>query len=148
MFQFPGSASSYPMYSDTGTIRLKMVGSPIRISSDQSFTYSSPRRFAVRRVLLRLLVPRHSPCALSNLTNLISGHLTMSFIKYGVYKDSLTSIKMIALCVFCIARFSFQRTIAHKKSGLRMNKFIQNRTKAKAYSHQVNLCDSTRSITP
>ncbi len=33
-------------------------------------TYSSPRRFAVRRVLLRLLVPRHSPCALSNLTKL------------------------------------------------------------------------------
>ena len=31
-------------------------------------TYSSTRRFAVRRVLLRLLVPRHSPCALSNLT--------------------------------------------------------------------------------
>ncbi|MDQ0209343.1 hypothetical protein J2S05_004188, partial [Alkalicoccobacillus murimartini] len=41
---------------------------------------------------------------------MISDHLTMSFIKYGVYKDSLTSIEMIALCVFCIARFSFQRT--------------------------------------
>ena len=33
-------------------------------------TYSSPKRFAVRRVLLRLLVPRHPPCALSNLTKL------------------------------------------------------------------------------
>ncbi len=34
-------------------------------------TYSSPRRFVVRHVLLRLLVPRHSPCALSNLTKLL-----------------------------------------------------------------------------
>ena len=31
-------------------------------------TYSSPRRFAVRRVLLRLLVPRHPLCALCSLT--------------------------------------------------------------------------------
>ena len=31
-------------------------------------TYSSPRRFAVRRVLLRLLVPRHPLCALFSLT--------------------------------------------------------------------------------
>ena len=31
-------------------------------------TYSSPRHIVVRHVLLRLLVPRHSPCALSNLT--------------------------------------------------------------------------------
>ena len=30
-------------------------------------TYCSPRHFAVCRVLLQLLVPRHSPCALSNL---------------------------------------------------------------------------------
>ena len=30
---------------------------------------SSPRLFAAYRVLLRLSVPRHSPCALSSLTN-------------------------------------------------------------------------------
>ena len=30
--------------------------------------YGSPWLFAVRCVLLRLLVPRHSPCALSSLT--------------------------------------------------------------------------------
>ena len=41
-------------------------------------TYSSPRRFVVRHVLLRLLVPRHSPCALSNLTILTSDHLRIS----------------------------------------------------------------------
>ena len=33
--------------------------------------YSSPRRIAVYRVLLRLLVPRHPPCALHSLTYLL-----------------------------------------------------------------------------
>ncbi len=37
-------------------------------SSGSLLTYSSPKRFAVRRVLLRLLVPRHPLCALSSLT--------------------------------------------------------------------------------
>jgi hypothetical protein len=45
-------------------------------------TYSSPRRFAVRRVLLRLLVPRHSPCALSNLTKLKK--VVVDFFKFDV----------------------------------------------------------------
>ena len=33
-------------------------------------TYSSPKHIVVRHVLLQLLVPRHSPCALSNLTTI------------------------------------------------------------------------------
>ena len=33
--------------------------------------YSSPKHIGVSTVLLRLLVPRHPPCALSNLTNLL-----------------------------------------------------------------------------
>ena len=37
-------------------------------SSGSLLTYSSPKRFAVRRVLLRLLVPRHPLCALCSLT--------------------------------------------------------------------------------
>ena len=43
------------------------VGLPIRIPA-VTFTYNYPQRFAVRRVLLRLLVPRHPLCALSSLT--------------------------------------------------------------------------------
>ena len=42
-------------------------------------TYSSPRRFAVRRVLLRLLVPRHPLCALFSLT-FISNSNSTNFI--------------------------------------------------------------------
>ena len=43
------------------------MGLPIRIPA-VTFTYNYPQRFAVRRVLLRLLVPRHPLCALSSLT--------------------------------------------------------------------------------
>ena len=35
--------------------------------SGSKHTYCSPKHIAVCRVLLQLLVPRHSPCALSNL---------------------------------------------------------------------------------
>ncbi|GBL31413.1 hypothetical protein EMGBS11_03980 [Actinomycetota bacterium] len=42
--------------------------SPIRKSSDQSSFDSSPRLIAAYYVLHRLLMPRHPPCALNNLT--------------------------------------------------------------------------------
>src|SRR5699024_12838559 len=57
------------MYSNRCTILVKIVGFPIRKSSDQ-FTYTSPRHIGVSPVLHRLLVPRHSPCALDRLTKL------------------------------------------------------------------------------
>src|ERR1022692_531675 len=42
-------------------------GCPIRKSSDRCLVADSPRLIAGSYVLLRLLVPRHSPCALINL---------------------------------------------------------------------------------
>jgi hypothetical protein len=42
-------------------------GFPIRTSSDQRSVGSSPRLLAASHVLHRLLVPRHPPCALTNL---------------------------------------------------------------------------------
>ena len=44
------------------------LGFPIRKSSDQSLFAGSPRLIAGYNVLLRLLLPRHPPCALKNLT--------------------------------------------------------------------------------
>jgi hypothetical protein len=44
-------------------------GFPIRTPSDQRSVDSSPRTIAASHVLHRLLVPRHPPCALDNLTN-------------------------------------------------------------------------------
>src|SRR5699024_10195487 len=44
-------------------------GSPIRKSSDQCLVIDSPRLIADSYVLLRFLVPRHTPCALKNLSH-------------------------------------------------------------------------------
>jgi hypothetical protein len=49
-------------------------GSPIRTSSDQRSVGSSPRLLAASHVLHRLLVPRHPPCALNNLTQQNPAH--------------------------------------------------------------------------
>ena len=42
-------------------------GFPIRKSADITLIYNSPQLIAVNRVLHRLLMPRHSPCALVRL---------------------------------------------------------------------------------
>ena len=46
MFQFPGSAFSYPMNSDMDTTPLRVVGFPIRKSPDQSLL-TAPRSISV-----------------------------------------------------------------------------------------------------
>src|ERR1700759_3749215 len=48
--------------------QLRPTGFPIRKSSDHSLVAGSPRIIAGSNVLHRLLVPRHPPCALINLT--------------------------------------------------------------------------------
>ncbi|AIM28417.1 hypothetical protein DF16_orf00001 [Bacillus thuringiensis serovar kurstaki str. YBT-1520] len=59
----------YPMYSDKDTIPLRM-GFPHSEIFGSKLTYSSPKHIGVSPVLHRLLVSRHPPCALSNLTKL------------------------------------------------------------------------------
>lgn len=59
------------MCSDAGhqvTPKGPWRGFPIRTSWDQSSVINSPRLIADSYVLLRLLMPRHPPCALKNLT--------------------------------------------------------------------------------
>ena len=46
-------------------------GFPHSEISGSTLTYSSPKHIGVSAVLLRLLVPRHPPCALSNLTKVV-----------------------------------------------------------------------------
>ena len=50
---------------------IAQAGSPIRKSTDIADICSSPWLIAACHVLLRLLMPRHSPCALSSLTSRI-----------------------------------------------------------------------------
>ena len=65
------SSGGSPRMTILFTIRYKsiaLVGCPIRKSTDISAIYASPWLIAVNHVLLRLPVPRHSPCALYSLT--------------------------------------------------------------------------------
>lgn len=57
----------HPIHSDAGNPTSLGLGFPIRTSSDHSSVDNSPRHIAASHVLHRLLVPRHPPCALSNL---------------------------------------------------------------------------------
>src|SRR4051794_17043216 len=59
------------MYSAGGNAVLPAVGFPIRESADQWLFSASPRLIAAVHALLRLLVPRHPPCALDILTVII-----------------------------------------------------------------------------
>ncbi len=66
MFQFTGLL----LYSYVFTIqylRITIGEFPHSEIPGSKHTYCSPRHIAVCRVLHQLLVPRHSPCALSNL---------------------------------------------------------------------------------
>ena len=56
------------------------IGFPHSDISGSLRTYRSPKLFVVRHVLLRLLVPRHSPCALFYLTLLKNSLLGRSTI--------------------------------------------------------------------
>src|SRR3954447_24645644 len=57
-----------PMYSACGSAALPALGFPIRESTDHRLFSVSPWLFAAVHALLRLLVPRHPPCALLILT--------------------------------------------------------------------------------
>ena len=56
------------MYSALNGAALPAPGCPIRRSAGQCLFSDSPRLIAAVHVLLRLLVPRHPPCALTILT--------------------------------------------------------------------------------
>jgi hypothetical protein len=56
------------MHSDAGDTTQLVPGYPIRTPWDHSSVDSSPRPIAASHVLHRLLVPRHPPHALTNLT--------------------------------------------------------------------------------
>ena len=63
-----GGSPHTTMDSSYDTWALPHVDCSIRKSADIVPTYGSPQLIAVSHVLLRLSVPRHSPCALCSLT--------------------------------------------------------------------------------
>ena len=79
------------MCSGDGNWTLLQLGFPIRTSPDHSSVVNFPGLIADSYVLLRLLMPRHPPCALSSLsffqykiaTKMLAS--TMQFSRYGRY---------------------------------------------------------------
>src|SRR6202042_2936170 len=67
MFHFPTLPPPALCVQAGATGHYALPGFPIRKSSDRCLVADSPRLIAGSYVLLRLLVPRHSPCALINL---------------------------------------------------------------------------------
>ena len=65
-----------------------MPGFPIRTPSDHSSVDSSPRTIAASHVLHRLLMPRHPPCALDNLTNTPANITKKQFKQNCCWKNS------------------------------------------------------------
>src|ERR1039458_6435007 len=63
------------MCSGRGDEQLRPTGFPIRKSPDQCLVADSPGLIAGSNVLLRLLVPRHPPCALINLATTIDARV-------------------------------------------------------------------------
>ena len=68
MFHFPGYCSSHPMDSGVGNQAVNLTGFSHSEISGSTPICGSPKLFAAYHVLLRHSMPRHSPCALSNLT--------------------------------------------------------------------------------
>ena len=71
------------------------IGCPIQKSVDITPMCGSPQLIAAYHVFHRLLVPRHSLCALSNLTNVISALLTLLWTQfpYGNHSSSVKSLR-------------------------------------------------------
>ena len=128
MFQF----RRFPTYTYLFSIRymdIVHVGCPIRKSPDISLVYSSPRLIAVSHVLLRLPVPRHSPCALYSLTFLrLSTLMWSSFvlnkkwivvliINYPIFKTYMDFQDGLHICP--ISRLSFLCSVFKVRSRVK-----------------------------
>jgi hypothetical protein len=90
MFQF----SSFPphcLWIQQWVTEVKLrPGFPIRRPLDIASAHDSPGIFAVYRVLLRLLAPRHSPYALNSFTRDAEKlKFVISFAFYSVFKVSV-----------------------------------------------------------
>src|SRR5688500_13536300 len=66
------------MYSARANTALPVLGFPIRESAGQRLFSTSPRLIAAVHALLRLLMPRHPPCALTILTVIVDSRCRLA----------------------------------------------------------------------
>ena len=101
MFHFPTLPPPALCVQAGATGHYAQSGFPIRRSPDRSLVADSPGLIAGSYVLLRLLVPRHPPCALKNLATQKSHHTTPGRKRCGGPTQTLLlqSQKMLASTV-------------------------------------------------
>ena len=100
MFQFTG----FPLHAyvfNMQWLEFFQTGFPIQKSADQSLICSSPQLFAAYHVFLRLLVPRHPPCALISLT------ITLLHSVATVGRSELFSVCNLRYLCLLLNDFSF-----------------------------------------
>src|ERR1041385_3601121 len=93
------------MFSACGNPALPALGFPIRASADHGLFSASPWLIAAVHALLRLLVPRHPPCALTILTVIRSAPDTPCGGRRAnpvipVFQPPLIEAADVALCSF------------------------------------------------
>jgi hypothetical protein len=75
------------MYSARDNTALPVLGFPIRESAGHRLFSTSPRLIAAVHALLRLLMPRHPPCALTILTVIVYSRRVVLRLRTGENGD-------------------------------------------------------------
>lgn len=115
-------------------LRLTTSGFPHSDITGSLRAYRSPMHFVVCHVLLQLLVPRHSPCALINLTFgvqfwILSNLPNLCFVPFHLWKCSILLLTVFYLLVwFAYLLFTLV------KSRCRCYLVFKNHTRYKNYS--------------
>ena len=134
MFHFPALPPPALCVQAGVTGNYALSGFPIRKSPDQCLVADFPGLIAGSNVLLRLLVPRHPPCALINLaTKMLAS--TVQFSRYGRHDDGSPRARPA-----CSARpsgsfgGSICRTLRIRRANTPEGSFRSLRTQQRAYA--------------
>ena len=116
MFQFTGLLSHTYVFS-IRYLRITIGEFPHSDISGSKLTYSSPKHFVVCHVLLQLLVPRHPPCALTNLITICF----LIWLRYFnvIYRDIFPIFLLGLFWYITTTLSSFQRTIFLRDKSLK-----------------------------
>ena len=113
MFQFPGFPA-YDYFIHRTLYGSSPYGFPHSDICGSKLICSSPQLFAACHVLLRLLMPRHSPCALLRLIYWFSrimqapfGFPSVEIVTHLSFHNCFKLLPSVALLVLC-SLFSFQ----------------------------------------
>ena len=115
MCQFPRLPSMRLCIQRMDDAALPAPGFPIRRSAGQRLFSASPRLIAAVHVLLRLLVPRHPPCALNILT--VSSDRTLE--RGRRYTPPRPKARTVQITLLAFVQFSSSAEAAERRTSAR-----------------------------